>query len=375
MDINTINEFTMLKHSIFPGTQQDSILNVARNHLGLHSARIMTPYTTLCSRLTDYDPAMLTSHLYEKKNLIKMRCMRTTLHMVPFDIASILHNATLDLRLAECKLFFRRNNISIDFVDELESILIDIVNEPQVGHVVEQIIAEKINCNRDLKKECAKKVLKYFWERGVLCYVNTANNWENEERKYAATKIFYPDLDFQKIDSKTAQRLLVLEYIEKYGPATIKDFSWWSGLSGKIIRDVVIQNKDSIVAVKVNGFESDFFMTTNDYCKLNEYKRADLDWVALLAYEDPSLKGYYESRYRYVDKEYYDLLFNQIGEVRASIIHNGKAIGVWEWDKKYKHIHIIFFTDPSSSTKKKVEQVKERFEQMLYPSQQLTLFE
>lgn len=374
MDIDTINEFTMLKHSIFPGTQQDSILNIARNHLGLHSARIITPYTTLCSRLTNYNPELLTSHLFKKRNLIKMRCMRTTLHTVPFDIVSILHNATLDLRLAQCKLFFRRNNISIDFIDELENYLIDAINKPETGYVLEQIIAKKINCSWDLQKECAKIVLKYFWERGVLCYVNTADNWENEERKYAVTKSFYPDLDFKKMDPQTAQRLLALEYIEKYGPATIKDFSWWSGLSGKIIRDVITQNKDSIVAMKVNDFESDFYTTTSDYCKLNNFRKADLEWVTLLAYEDPSLKGYYESRYRYVDKKYYNLLFNQIGEVRASIIHNGKAIGVWEWDRKNKYIHTNFFSDPSFPTKQKVKQIKERFEQILYPCQQFSLF-
>lgn len=375
MDIKTINEFTMLKHGILPGSQQDNILNVARDHLGLHSARIMTPYITLCSRLINYNPEMLTSHLYEKRNLIKMRCMRTTLHMVPFDIANILHNATLDLRLAECNLFFQRNSISINFIDELENILIDAINEPKTSRMVEQIIVEKIKCSQDLQKEFAKKILKYFWEKGVLCYINTADNWENEKRKYAVTKIFYPDLDFKKTDSVTAQRLLASEYIKKYGPATIKDFSWWSGLSRKIIQDVIIQSKDKIVALNVDGVEPDFYMTVEDYCKLGEFKKADFEWVALLAYEDPSLKGYYESRYRYVDEKYYNLLFNQIGEVRASIICNGRVIGVWEWDKKEKHIHICFFTDQNSSIKKKVEQVKEKFEQILYQNQQLTLFE
>ena len=113
MDVNKINEYTLMKHNILPGYQQSCIGNVARNHLGLHSARIMTPYTTLCSRLKGYNPQMLTSQLYKDKKLIKMRCMRTTLHIVPLDIASILHMATLDLRLSDCKLFFRRNAISI----------------------------------------------------------------------------------------------------------------------------------------------------------------------------------------------------------------------------------------------------------------------
>ena len=376
MDVNRINEYTLMKHNILPGYQQSCVEDVAKNHLGLHSARIMTPYLTLCSRLKDYKPQMLTSQLYEDKKLIKMRCMRTTLHIVPFDIASILHMATLDLRLSDCKLFFRRNAISIEQVEDMEEELINFMNFPKTSSEIEERILEKNKfLQTDLKKECAKKILKYFWEIGTFCYVNVAENWENEERRYAVTKQFYPDIDLKKYDIRKAQELLILEYIRKFGPATIKDLSWWSGLSLKVIRDIIDCNKCSITRFKVNDFEMEFYILSEELQKLEEYKPFDLEWVTLLAYEDPSLKGYYESRYRYVDKKYYNLLFNQIGEVRASILCNGKAIGIWEWDKKNKKIKLEYFFEPSKSIKRRVKEIKERYECILYPNQQITLFD
>lgn len=376
MDVNRINEYTLMKHNILPGYQQSCIEDVAKNHLGLHSARIMTPYITLCSRLKDYKPQMLTSQLYEDKKLIKMRCMRTTLHIVPFDIASILHMATLDLRLSDCKLFFRRNAISIEQVEDMEEELINFMNLPKTSSEIEERILEKNKfLQTDLKKECAKKILKYFWEIGTFCYVNVAENWENEERRYAVTKQFYPNIDLKKYDIRKAQELLILEYIRKFGPATIKDLSWWSGLSLKVIRDIIDCNKCSITRFKVNDFEMEFYILSEELQKLEEYKPFDSEWVTLLAYEDPSLKGYYESRYRYVDKKYYNLLFNQIGEVRASILCNGKAIGIWEWDKKNKKIKLEYFFEPSKSIKRRVKEIKERYECILYPNQQITLFD
>ena len=376
MDVNRINEYTLMKHNILPGYQQSCVEDVAKNHLGLHSARIMTPYLTLCSRLKDYKPQMLTSQLYEDKKLIKMRCMRTTLHIVPFDIASILHMATLDLRLSDCKLFFRRSAISIEQVEDMEEELINFMNLPKTSSEIEERILEKNKfLQTDLKKECAKKILKYFWEIGTFCYVNVAENWENEERRYAVTKQFYPDIDLKKYDIRKAQELLILEYIRKFGPATIKDLSWWSGLSLKVIRDIIDCNKCSITRFKVNDFEMEFYILSEELQKLEEYKPFDLEWVTLLAYEDPSLKGYYESRYRYVDKKYYNLLFNQIGEVRASILCNGKAIGIWEWDKKNKKIKLEYFFEPSKSIKRRVKEIKERYECILYPNQQITLFD
>lgn len=76
MKLDVLNEFTFMKHSVLPGTQLNSIEEISRTHLGLHSARIMTPYTTLCSRMTEYNPTMLTECIYTKKSIIKMRCMR-----------------------------------------------------------------------------------------------------------------------------------------------------------------------------------------------------------------------------------------------------------------------------------------------------------
>ena len=376
MDLGTINDYIFMKHNIIPGSQKNSIVDVARNHLGLHSARIMTPYTTLCSRLNEYNPAMLTSQLYEEKNLIKMRCMRTTLHMVPMDIAGILHMATLNLRLAECKLFYERNNISIESIDDLADELVDFVNEAKSGYEIENVILNRLNFIDDnLKKECAKKTLKYFWEKGLFCYVNTANHWENEERKYAITKIFYPHLDFQQYNIEKAEKLLVYEYIKKFGPATIRDLSWWSGLSIKTIRDIISGYRDNVIEFTINNFESAFYMLATEFNDLVEYRPYDSDWITLLAYEDPSLKGYYESRNRYVNEKYYTMLFNQIGEVRASIMHNGKAIGVWEWDKKYKCINLQYFSNPGQQIKKKVERIKEDYEFMLNPNRQMTLFD
>ena len=302
--------------------------------------------------------------------------MRTTLHIVPFDIASVLHMATLDLRLADCKLFFRRNAISIEQVNDMEDDLINFINSPKTSVEIEEAILEKIEfVETDLKKECAKKILKYFWEIGTLCYVNFAENWEKEERRYAVTKQFYSDIDLKQYDIKKAQELLVLEYIRKFGPATIKDLSWWSGLSLKVVREIIERNECSITRFKVNGFETDFYILAEEVQKLEEYKLYNSEWVTLLAYEDPSLKGYYESRYRYVDKRYYNLLFNQIGEVRASILCNGKAIGIWKWDKKNKKIELEYFFNPNESIKRKVKEIKELYESMLFPDQQITLFD
>lgn len=376
ISISRINQYIFTKHNIIPGTQIKEIDEISRNHLGLHSARILTPYTTLCSRILEYNPQMLMEELYVKKNLIKIRCMRTTLHIVPFDIAPIVHMATLDMRMAECKLFFNRNNISLLEVEELEEQLLSFISGPMTSSEIENRIQTFLKISDDkFKKVCAKMVLKYFWEKGVLCYINSTDNWEKESRKYAVTNKFYRGIDLNLYEVYEAQELLILQYISKFGPVTIKDISWWSGLSLRIVKSVVDNNNIAIQKIMFKDCQKEYYITKDNCEQLYEFKDIDFEWISLLAYEDPSLKGYYESRFRYVDDNHYNLIFNQIGEVRASVILNGKVVGAWTWDKKRKKINIELFNILRPDIIKKINRLKEEYESILYPSQQMTFLE
>lgn len=374
MNFDIVNEYCLKKHSVLPNTQLNDIEDISRNHLGLHSARIMTPFMTLCSRVNNFKPDNLISDLYVEKKIIKLRCMRTTLHIVPIDMASIFHKATLDIRLSDCKLFFKKNNINDEKIYFFKNILSEFITYPRTSYEIECEIKKYIDFGDEIfKKNFSKKLLKYYWEIGFLCYVNTARCWEKEDRKYGLTKLFYPNINFDLYDIDIAKEKLIMEYIKVYGPATLKDIVWWSGISANDIKKILNNNINLIHEIEIDGYI--LYMLETEYPNLINYSPLKDDWVALLAYEDPALKAYYETRHRYVDSKYYNLLFNQIGEVRASIIYNGKAIGVWEWDKKLKNIKITYFYKVPKKIQQLVQKKKKMYESMLYPNQQLSLWD
>lgn len=96
-------------------------------------------------------------------------------------------------------------------------------------------------------------------------------------------------------------------------------------------------------------------MTKSNYEHLCKIQDENDRWISLMAYEDPSLKGFYESRFLYVDMQHYNRLFNTIGEVRASIFSNGKAIGIWSIDKVMKRIDWEMFEKTDRQTKHYIE--------------------
>jgi hypothetical protein len=72
--------------------------------------------------------------------------------------------------------------------------------------------------------------LKLDWERGRLTYRNRSNGWNREHRTFALTATTYPALNFN-LDRDAATDRLVEAYFDRYGPASLRDVMWWSGLA------------------------------------------------------------------------------------------------------------------------------------------------
>lgn len=375
IDEYVLNNYLSKKHNILPNSQSNDLIEVVNNHVGLHSARIQTPFFTLCSRLNSFTPDMLISALYKSKELIKLRCMRTTLHIVSHENADILHSATLKLRIAECLRQFKKYNLSLSNLDDLRSAIRDFIAvNPCQPKILESYIEGHL---RDIyidehKKSLAKYVLKYCWEFGDICYINKTDDWERENRLYGLTSNEYPKFDLNTLNEMEAQKKLAYLYIKCFGPVTLNDFSWWSGLSPRIMRDAVEENSDKFDIVHVEGFDSEFYILKSEIENIISFTVPKDDWVALLAYEDPSLKGYFESRKRFVNEPDYRRLFNAIGEARASIIQNGKVIGIWSWNKKTKSIELEFFYSVDKKIKTMINEIVERYEKIFVGVKQLS---
>ncbi|WP_420843124.1 DNA glycosylase AlkZ-like family protein [Cryptosporangium phraense] len=52
-----------------------------------------------------------------------------------------------------------------------------------------------------------------------------------ERREFALTSLAHPDLRLDDVDEAGAVALLLRRYLSAFGPASIVDFRWWSGLT------------------------------------------------------------------------------------------------------------------------------------------------
>ncbi len=349
LNLESVRSYISSKHNITPAMQEQSIENVANNLVGLHSARLPTPYVTLVSRIAGFTPNDLREELYTLRKLIKIRCMRRTLHILPLEIAPIAHKATLSFRIADCKRQFNSLRIEDGLVEDLKYLLLERLEGAFFSsQEIEEILLSENTLHFSVSnmRMFIKTLIKYLWETGVFCYVNKSDTWYSEKRLYAFTQSFYPTLKLEFESVHEAESQLIYQHINQFGPVSLKDISWWSGLGIVIVRKHLekMKNDSSVIVIFIENSPIEFYMTSEDYDSFTRHRVNEERWVRLLAYEDSSLKGYFESRWRYVSDEYYKLLFNQIGEVRASIVAQGEIIGIWEWDKKRQKVNTTLFT-------------------------------
>ena len=199
-------------------------------------------------------------------------------------------------------------------------------------------------------------VIKELWEAGSICYLNTTRSFGAEQRSYGITRDFYPTIAGIDRSEEAALSNLLKSYILAYGPVTIGDMVWWSGQDRRRVKRAVESLSGELIELKSAEFEEPLQMISHDYDAMMRFSPLSEDWVAILAYEDPSLKGYFSTRARYVEQEYYDLLFNAIGEARSSIMLNGKIVGTWGLDKRKGKVEFALFSPVPKHNQKLIEE-------------------
>jgi len=359
IDLAHIRHYHFARHGVLHGHKALSVREAAERSVGIHAARLKSPYTALHARCDSFANQHLHEALFVNRSVIKLRCMRRTLHIVPLHLAPVVHVATRNQRLTPCRTAIERLGLTKrQLVRTRVEILEQAAHEPITKKVTEKLKRDLFGSRSDQAwaTEVLRWTIKSLWEEGSLSYYNQTSEWGREDRAFTLTARAYPGLKLDEIGQIEAERELLWHHIRQYGPVSVNDMTWWSGLSvGRIVRAVHSMG-DLVRKVAVDGLPEDLYMATPDLEQLSSYRLPDSDWVALLAYEDSALKGYNQTRSRYVDGKHYDRLFNSIGEVRASIVLNGLAVGVWSYSRDRTAVEWTLF----ESIPKRLKQLIER---------------
>jgi hypothetical protein len=148
-----------------------------------------------------------------------------------------------------------------------------------------------------------------------------------------------------KLTKEDGLAKLALRYFESHGPATLVDFSWWSGFSPTICKKTI-----NAIELQLNVIE----IENQAYYFVNQLSDEKIfrEIVHFLPAFDEILIAY-KTREASILLEHQNKTFTNNGIFKPIILENGKVIGTWKRTIKKDHakIETEFFNETESSKK------------------------
>lgn len=327
--------WVLARQGLAPHTRRTGVEEIADAGLGLHAARLPSPFATVAARAADQSTPLELFNPAVRSRLVTVRCMRKTLHTLPLDLAAAAHAATLHFRERDALRAIANASHSLAAITAATAAVVELLGES--GPLFHRTIEARLGA-AGIPVMVTRLALKLAWERGTLAYLNQAAGWNREIRVFALTASAYPTLD-SVLDPHTAVEFLMAAYLDRYGPISIRDATWWSALSRTAVAEALERSGVKLVRLFTPWSDSPLYMSTQRFAEFTLADDADyVSGVNLLAHEDVALKAYFETRRRYLGDLAQEAAFNQIGEVMPTIAVDGRVVGTWTWDPSAKRV-------------------------------------
>lgn len=180
-------------------------------------------------------------------------------------------------------------------------------------------------------------VIRELAERGRICYIV-------QEKK--AFRLCPP---FQPVDFDAALSEIVRRYFTHYGPATLKDASYFLGIPQRII-------KEKIAHLPLSALEAE--NKTYYYIPKQTSYTQDIPRCIFLAGFDPLMLGYEKQSSLFLPPEYLRGIFNLAGIVMPALLYNGRVVG--KWKKTKNKLLVTPFETLSGSARKDISDAAEQ---------------
>lgn len=152
---------------------------------------------------------------------------------------------------------------------------------------------------------------------------------------------------------------LALRYFESHGPATIGDFSWWSGFPVTICKKAINAIELQLDHITIDNQQYWFNKEYHDAVNFRES-------VHFLPAFDEILISY-KTRDASFLSEHQTKVFTNNGIFKPIILENSKVIGIWKRTVKKEHVKVEteFFNEPNEHKKQLIFEGIKSFEKYL----------
>lgn len=357
-----ISNYTYSRHGLIKRFTWDSL---PEHVFPLHATSNLTPYLQILARVENFDWKEFSKKLHSNPvELTLQRCMRGTLHVFPVKMNNIVMSIygleddepDLNTNHKKSKSLFSKEDIEI-LVKPILNILLEMgpQTQPSIKKLLnKKIIKEKKEQNR--KENNVTATMRYLWYTGKIEYgctnIDNVKSWKEPNRKYR-----YGTLKIDRMNIDDGMTELARWYFDTYGPASINDFIWWTGLAATKCKNSFKKIIENYHEIKVEGIDHDLYIHKDQVDILLQTETDVLKMERFLPYEDSIVKGYKETRWRFFNKEEESKVMRR-GELMPSVWIDGRPVGLLNSEKKATSIEITLWENKEEYKKRLEKEVE-----------------
>jgi hypothetical protein len=297
MDVERLRAFTYERQRL--GRAAPSGAAALKAVIGVYSAHPSAPLS-LFARAAKFDGAA-----FRRLDALRLPAMRQSIHLLPRKTAHLAFRATPAPASDRAKRM-RHFKVSEKRYEELREKLRTAAQEP--------LTQDELRAATGAKAKEIKGVSAQMTRDGELVRVAAGRGLRSNELRYQAAEI-------PEADADEALAWLAGEYLRAFGPARVKDFMWWAGVTATRAKAALAEHETE----ELDGY----VILAKDRTAFDKAKAPK--GVDLIPKWDCFQMGYApDGRDRFAHPDVVERCYDFRGDGRPVILVDGEAAGTWE---------------------------------------------
>jgi uncharacterized protein YcaQ len=346
--------FTLSRHHLIEKASRKDAVDVVGDILGLNAQGALNFQLSLWNRVEDLERHFIPKALSEDRSLVRSWFMRDTVHIIPSSRLPLFRKALEFSLMKEWNRWAVRTGTK-DSPESWEPLYSKILGALEDGPLTVSQMLEKMGWSGTDARRKLSRLVREMSLRGLICHARSSGPWyHNTQHTFASVDRWLPDIDLDSISEDEASRRLAEMYLRAYGPASVRDFAYWTGMRIQEAKPVFAV-LDS-VEVTITGQRGTFVILDEDVQSLLD-SGDKMGSVRLLPPFDALIMGH-RDKSRFIDPSVKKSIFLPRGDVAATILVDGHVCGVWRMrkDRKLWRLELSPFKDFSLEDKERVEE-------------------
>lgn len=330
-----IAAFRLARHH-FIDQNQTPLTIVCQNVCGMQAQLLPAAEMQVWARRHDLTRADIHTALYKSRTLVKASLMRQTLHLIPAADFSIYISALKRSRVEALHRIMSRFGITPKEADAMTRSIVEALRngpmtQPELFEQIVPTVGKRVKKYLDLTWSI--QMFRLALVEGLICY----GPERNKKAAFVRVDQWLPKP--KAIDEHEAKQILLHRYLRAYGPATLQDFSKWTGMpmpEARAVWQSLKEEKEEFIEANIE--DKKMWLLREDYRRL---ANSDLDGqiLRLLPHFDPYLLGHADKSHL-VGADYYKRVYRNQGWISPVVLLNGRIIGSWSYTRNGKQLSL-----------------------------------